>query len=186
MTHSYLTPGDTGTMEPGKRNVEWCWYDSCEYPSSTFNDFMTDNKGIQHNVTVPASSLRSDVWQAQLLRRKESLPALWNAIFSNSNVPLLTAIRSFDNSVASFYNGKVLLVGEAYTQIRPHLGASCDIAALQALVLAQVLNEGKAIGEWESEVAEYASKMSIASQATGIFGMTGKWPQGYDPSFTKV
>jgi hypothetical protein len=82
----------------------------------------------------------------------------------------------------AFYNGKVLLVGEAYTQIRPHLGASCDIAALQALLLAEVLSGKKSMKEWEGEVAEYASKMSIASRATGTFGMTGNWPKDYVPS----
>ncbi|OAL49667.1 FAD/NAD(P)-binding domain-containing protein [Pyrenochaeta sp. DS3sAY3a] len=179
---AYLTPGDTGTMEPGKRYVEWCWYDHCEYPSSTFSEFMTDANGIRHNVTVPASSLRLDMWNAQLLRRKDILPPLWTTILSATKAPLLTAIRSFDNSIASFYNGKVLLVGEAYTQVRPHLGASCDIAALQALLLAEVLNGEKSIKEWEGEVAEYASKMSIASRATGTFGMTGKWPSDYVPS----
>lgn len=183
---SYLTPGDSGKLQPGGRLIEWCWYDTCDALSSDFENFMTDTKGKRHNVTVPAGLLRPEVWDAQLTRRKEILSPLWHNIFSQAKSPLLTAVNSFDNRKALFFDGKLLLVGEAYNQIRPHLGASCDIAALQALTLAEVLEGEKTLVEWEEEVAKYATEMATRSRATGVFGMTGHWPKDYMPPSTDL
>ena len=92
-------------------------------------------------------------------------------------MPLLTAIRSFDNTRGSFFGGKLLLVGEAFIQLRPHLGASCDIAGISAMNLPHVLSGDISIEEWETRVAEHAMEKAIGSRATGIFGMTGRWPE---------
>ena len=91
---------------------------------------------------------------------------------------MLTAIRSFENPSASFFGGKLVLAGEAFMQIRPHLGASCSIPALQALTLAQVLEGEKTWDEAQEEVVQYAMKQAMGSKMTGVFGMTGAWPAG--------
>ncbi len=169
-------------MKVGSRLVEWCWYDPCDGQSTEFADFMTDKEGNRHNVTVPAKLLRDDAWAAQISRRDGTLTPLWRTIFLKSKAPLLTAVRSFHNDKSSFFSGKLFLAGEAYTQIRPHLGASCDIPALQALSLAKVLKSEMSVAEYEKEVAAYALGKAIGSKATGDFGLTGKWPEGYTPN----
>lgn len=180
---AYLAPNEDGNMAPGDRYIEWCWYDACDVSSPEFSEYMTDRYGIQHNMTVSADSLHPKVWTAQLSRRENVVPPIWRSLFAKSSLPLLTAIHSFDNEQAAFYGGKLLLAGEAYTQIRPHLGASCDIAALQAICLPRVLNGEMSVAEWERTVADYASEKSIGSKATGVFGMTGQWPDGYIATF---
>jgi len=72
-----------------------------------------------------------------------------------------------------------LLAGEAFIQLRPHLGASCDIAGLSAITLPQVLGGEMSLEEWEKKVGNHAMEKAIGSRATGIFGMTGQWPEGY-------
>lgn len=146
---------------------------------------MTDREGIQHNVTVPADKAHPEVWKAQLSRRDAVISPLWQKLFAISSTPLLSAIYSFENVKSSFFGGKLLLVGEAYTQVRPHLGASCDIAAMQALNLPRVLSGEMNICEWESMVAQHAKQKMISSEATGTFAMTGKWPDGYVPDYTQ-
>ncbi|KAF1842230.1 FAD/NAD(P)-binding domain-containing protein [Cucurbitaria berberidis CBS 394.84] len=180
---AYLTSNEYGSMKPGERVVEWCWYDPCDILSSTFTKFMTDVDGKRHNVTVPARILQPEVWKAQLARRKDVLSSLWHGIFAQSELPLLTVIQSFDNKVSAFFDGKLLLAGEAFTQIRPHLGASCDIAAMQALTLIKVLKGETSMKEWEENVAQYATQQAVRSKATGVFGMTGQWPEGFVPSY---
>lgn len=86
---------------------------------------------------------------------------------------------AFDNTKASFFGGKLLLAGEAFIQLRPHLGASCDIAGLSAITLPRVLSGEMSLEEWEKKVAQHAMEKAIGSRATGIFGMTGQWPEGY-------
>jgi hypothetical protein len=86
---------------------------------------------------------------------------------------------AFDNTKASFFGGKLLLTGEAFIQLRPHLGASCDIAGLSAITLPQVLSGELPLEEWEQKVARHAMEKAIGSRATGMFGMTGQWPEGH-------
>jgi 2-polyprenyl-6-methoxyphenol hydroxylase-like FAD-dependent oxidoreductase len=139
---------------------------------------MTDAKGALHNYTVTADLLRPEAWRLQLARRKDTVSSLWHRLFAISTVsrlPLLTAIRSFDNTSASFFDRKLLLVGEAFSLIRPHMGASCSIPALQALTLVDVLKGEKTWNEVEKEVVSYSTKQATVSEATGVFGMTGKW-----------
>jgi hypothetical protein len=88
-----MTPNEIGSMRPGERVIEWCWYDACDASTPVFADYMTDVDGVRHNVTVPGKLLRPDVWEAQLKRREKVLPPMWKNIFQNSSMPLLTAVR---------------------------------------------------------------------------------------------
>lgn len=170
--NSYLTPGENGSMKPGERLLEWCWYDICDASSSTFAEFFTDKHGIQHNHTVPADLLSSDVWRSQIFRRRDTVSPLWQRLFALSSVPLLTAITSFDNTRSAFFDGKLFLVGEAFMQIRPHLGASCSIPALQALKIGEVLAGELTGAEAHREVVEYATEKAIGSKAVGDRGFS--------------
>ncbi len=175
-----MSPNEIGSMRPGERVIEWCWYDACDASTQVFTDYMTDVDGVRHYVTVPGNLLRPEVWKAQLERREATLSPKWKKIFHEAEkMPLLTAIRAFDNTRASSYSGKLLLVGEAFIRVRPHLGASCDVAALSAITLPQVLDGSMTVGEWEKGVARHGMEKAIGSRATGIFGMTGQWPEGY-------
>ncbi|KAI4644703.1 uncharacterized protein J4E78_009522 [Alternaria triticimaculans] len=46
-------------------------------------------------------------------------------------------------------------------------------------LLTAVLAGEMSLGEWEKKVAQHAMEKAIGSRATGIFGMTGQWPEGY-------
>lgn len=172
-----MTPSATGDVRLGERLIKWCWYDACDASSTTFSNFLTDINGVRHHQTVPADVLRPGTWRRQLGRRQNVVSLLWHDIFARSTakaLPLLTAIRSFDNAISSFFDGKLLLAGEAFTQIRSHLGASCSIAALQALMLAQALKGEKTLIEAHGAVLEYATEQAIASNIAGAIRMTAK------------
>ncbi|RMZ71495.1 monooxygenase fad-binding [Pyrenophora seminiperda CCB06] len=178
----YLSPGKSGNMEPGERVIEWCWYDPCDASTPVFSECMTDVHGVRHNLTVPSHLLRPEVWSSQLRRRDSILTPMWKNIFQKSEMPLLTAIRSFDNTKASFFGGKLLLAGEAFVQLRPHLGASSDLAAMSAINLPHVLSGDMSIEDWEKRVSGHATEKAIGSRAMGMFGMTGQWPQSQAPT----
>jgi hypothetical protein len=150
---------------------------------------MTDINGKRHNLTVPADYLNPESWKTQLSRRRDALSPLWQGLFAQSTangLPLLNAVRSVKNTSASFFDGKVMLAGEALIQVRPHLGASCSIPALQAMNLADVLEGKKNPKDAEQEVTAYATEQYTGSEATGIFCMTGKWPEGHVPFYEHV
>ena len=173
-------------MKPGERLLDWCWYEYCEKDSPEYLEAMTDESGHVHRQTVPRGQLSSTAWQKQLARAEAIFPAPWFEVIQKAKSPFVTLITSFESPRASFYGGKVLLAGEAFTQYRPHLGLSCDLAGFQALALVEVLKEAKTIEAWEMEVAEHAVEFATRSSATGHFAMTGKWPEGYVPPHLRV
>ncbi|KAF2133289.1 FAD/NAD(P)-binding domain-containing protein [Dothidotthia symphoricarpi CBS 119687] len=181
----YAAPSETGNTQRSDRVLEYCWYDPCDGLSDEFDDIMTDCTGWRHYQTVPQDLLRHEVWKAHLNRRKDVLPPLWTSLLSQASQPLVTAIQDFDNAKASFFGGKLLMVGEALRQIRPHLGASCDIAAMEALTLGEMIQGEMDIAKWEKDVVDYANGKAVMSKAVGTFGMTGKWPEGYVHTYLK-
>ncbi|KAF1972610.1 hypothetical protein BU23DRAFT_580740 [Bimuria novae-zelandiae CBS 107.79] len=167
---AYLTPGPTGSTKQGDRVFEWCWYSPSPAGSPSFAEIMTDTVGHRHNKTVPRGQLRDEVFHELIHKSKD---------------PFVTAITSHRGSASTFYNGKVFLAGEAYTQFRPHLGLSCDLAVLQALTLREALTGDKTMAEYEKAVGDYAAEFSMRSTAMDHFGLTGKWPEGYVPLYAK-
>lgn len=150
---------------------------------------MTDVDGKRHNLTVPAEVLQPKTWETQLSRRADMVTPFWRELFAQSTkngLPLLNAVRSVHNTKYSFYGGKLLLAGEAFMQVRPHLGASSSISALQAMVLGDVLEGKKTAEEAEKEILDYANDQFEGSEATGIFGMTGKYPEGHVPFWERT
>ncbi|KAJ4288486.1 hypothetical protein N0V90_011722 [Kalmusia sp. IMI 367209] len=180
---AYLTPGSTENTATGDRLLDWCWFCPVQEDSAEFRNMMADSLGHQHNKTVPRGRLRSDVWERQLKAYPLSSP--WYNVIRHTKEPFVTAITSFEGAAAAFHHGKLLLVGEAFTQFRPHLGLSCNLAAAQALQLVEVFDGDKSIEDWNTFSVQYAQEFSIRSKAMGQFGLTGKWPEGYVPLYTR-
>lgn len=177
-----MTPGPNGNSK-GDRLLDWVWYEKCDGDSSDYQEAMTGTSGRQHRVTVPRGSLNEVVWAKRVERALSILPSPWSEMVTTSESPFVTAVTNFESDRAVFFEGKVLLAGDALTQFRPHLGSSCNLPALQALKLIEVLNNQKGIVEWENEVIAYGKEFAMRSIAAGHFGMTGAYPAGYIPLY---
>jgi 2-polyprenyl-6-methoxyphenol hydroxylase-like FAD-dependent oxidoreductase len=106
---------------------------------------------------------------------------MFSDVVWKSGSPLVTAVTNVQSSKAAFFDGKLLLCGDAFTQLRPHLGLGCNLAALQATTLAKVLKGDMKMDDWERDIIGYATEFSYRSAAMGQFGLTGKFPDGYVP-----
>ena len=60
-------------------------------------------------------------------------------------------------------------MGESFTQFRPHVGLSSNMAAPQALSLTQVLQSELALEQWEQKAVKYAEELGAISTAFGLF-----------------
>ncbi|KAH7396874.1 hypothetical protein DE146DRAFT_657993 [Phaeosphaeria sp. MPI-PUGE-AT-0046c] len=179
---AYLTPGPNGNGK-GERLLDWVWYDACSVDSQDFRDTMTDMAGRQHRVTVPRDAVSTAAWASRVLRARKVLPSPWQEMVVTSESPFVTAITGFESEKAVFFEGKLLLAGDALTQFRPHLGSSCNLPALQALKLIDVLAGKLPISKWENEIVSYSKEFAARSIAAGQFGITGAYPQGYIPLY---
>jgi hypothetical protein len=94
---------------------------------------MTGTDGIRHHTKLPPGKVRPHIWDEQraYARAKFALPYL--TIIDNIVSPFVHLITDYHSPQASFANGKVLLVGDALTLLRPHIAFSTNQAAYQAL-----------------------------------------------------
>ncbi|KAF2728788.1 FAD/NAD(P)-binding domain-containing protein [Polyplosphaeria fusca] len=178
---AYSIPSSSERMEPEDTLLDWVWYDIYDQNSSDFEEIMTGSDGRRRNVTVPKGYLSKAVWDKKLLSAKNTLPSHWFEVISASQKPYVTAITNFKGTRAVFYDGKLLLAGDAFAQCKPHLGMSSNQAALQALNLVKVLREEITFDEWEKAVKDWSDEFAYRSAAMGQFGLTGKYPEGYVP-----
>ena len=173
---AYTIPGHNGTLDVGKRLINWVWY--CNYPqdSKEYTELMTDSDGKKHHNTLPIGKMRKDIWDQQKDRASKSLPPQFAEIVCNTEQPFIQAITDVLSPRNSFFDGKVLMIGDAVCGFRPHTAASTSQAAFDAQKLDDLLR-GEIIREqWETDTMEYARYMQRRGVEMGQRSQFGHHP----------
>ncbi|KUJ16155.1 FAD/NAD(P)-binding domain-containing protein [Mollisia scopiformis] len=174
-TISYHVPSESGSIAAGEHQFIWIWYEMLEENSEEFRETFTDITGVTRLTTVPRGKMNPTVW----VKRQASgatLSAPFAELLSKTSDPFVSAIRDFVSPKAVIYDGKLLLVGDAFALFRPHLGASTNQAAKQADGLVDVFMGKGNLAEWEKASVEYATRTSATSNALGEYCFTGNVP----------
>lgn len=163
----YLIPGENGSLEQGKRLVNWVWY--CNYPadSQEYKDLMTDSDGHSHHTTMPAGKMQSKILTQQYEHAKKILPVAFSELVCATKLPFVQAVTDVEPSQASFFDGKLLLVGDAFAGFRRHTAASTSQAAYHALLLEKNFKGELGWEEMLEQMMEYAKHMCAAGQKMG-------------------
>lgn len=156
----YVIPGPRGALERGKRLVNWVWYVNYERYGAALRAVLTDTKGHVHRTTLPPGGVQPHVWAGVQDEAEKRLPPQFAEIVRGTAAPFVQTITDVLSPTNVFWDGRVLLVGDAVAGFRPHTAASANQAALGALGLAAVL-KGKSEGgisleEWQNMTMEYA------------------------------
>lgn len=173
---SYTIPGPNGALEPGTRLINWVWYVNYPEDSQDFTDLMTDSNGKRHHNTLPIGSMRDEIWEQQKAYARKNLPPQFAEIVTKTKHPFIQAITDVLSPRNSFFNGKVLLIGDAVAGFRPHTAASTSQAAFDALKLEEWMSGKMSREEWERETMEYARHMQERGVALGERSQFGRHP----------
>ncbi|KAF1935632.1 FAD/NAD(P)-binding domain-containing protein [Clathrospora elynae] len=161
--------------------IEWCWYYPYEESSPDLENIMTDIHGVKHRRIVTPALLQPHVWEKQLAKTEKDIPTWMRPLLRQCEAPLVTKVIYFDGTQGTFKEGKLYLVGEAFFTIRPHLGTSCDLAAMQATWLQDLFkDEDMTFEDWDRRVLQYAAKKARESRNTGLLVMKGQLPEDYE------
>lgn len=163
----YLIPGENGSLEPGKRLINWVWYCNSPADSPEYKDLMTDSDGHFHHTTMPVGKIQDQLWSQQKEHAKDVLPAAFSELVCATKMPFVQAITDAISPQASFFNGKLLLVGDAVAGFRPHTAASTSQAAYHALLVEQMMKGEISNEEMLDEMMDYARHLSAAGQKMG-------------------
>lgn len=152
----YTIPGKNGSIEVDKRLRNWVWYCNYAEDSEELRDIMTDCDMIQHRFSLPLGKMREHVW----IRQKELAHKLLDrhsaGLIEKTEKPFIQAITEALSPRASFFNGRLLLVGDALATLRPLSGQGTNQSARSAVMLKQVLQGRMSLQQWEQGCLQYA------------------------------
>ncbi|TVY91692.1 hypothetical protein LAWI1_G002972 [Lachnellula willkommii] len=175
----YIIPGEHGNITPGERLLNIVWYYNCAEGSDEYNKIMTDIDGFRHKRTVPFGKLQPEVWVKQRDGHSTHFPTPVKEVLDKIDSPFITAISDCIAPQASFYEGKLFLVGDALALFRPHVAQSTNQAALHCLLLERYLQGEITLATYEERVQSYAHTTLLWSRDLGSEYMYGRMGQIY-------
>lgn len=137
--------------------------------SPELREFFTDIHGKQHHNTVPRGLVQPAVWERVLKSKLPQMVDPFAELLGKTEKPFITKINDALCTSPSFYNGHVILVGDALTTFRPHVGAATEQAARHCLAMEKVSNGEKALAAHNREVGIHAKRMWLFSRIVGEF-----------------
>jgi hypothetical protein len=126
----YNIPGEFGSVKPGERLLNFCWFQNV--PAGSLDWIMTDNDGVHHHSSVALKKLRADVWAHQQVLARNLFSGTYLEIIQKIESPFVYLITNYYSPRVSFARRNVLLVGDASALLRPHIAFSTNQAAYQA------------------------------------------------------
>lgn len=148
----YLIPGVNGSLTPGERFLNFAWYTN--ETTEDLKGIMVDSvDGHRHRYFVPKGHVRENIWKARLVRAEElALPEPFMEIASRIQEPFIQVITDYVSPRAAFEDGKVLLIGDALSQFRPHAALGVAQAASHVTALEDYVSGKISFRDWEAEV----------------------------------
>ncbi|AIO37633.1 FAD binding domain protein [Burkholderia cenocepacia] len=167
---TYLVPGVNGTVEPGKRRVNWVWYR--RLAADRLPSLFVARDGTQREGSLPPGAMRDDN-RAELVDAGDRMlaPTL-AALVDATPAPFAQAI--LDLAAARMAFGRAVLLGDAACIVRPHTAAGVAKAADNAVGLAEALRDvargtafDAALASWEARQRAAGALLSARGIALG-------------------
>lgn len=115
----------------------------------------TDSDGKRHHATVPRGKVRQELWDDQCDHGALLLPEPFKEVMSGIAQPFIQVITDYHSPQASFGEGRVLLVGDAITLLRPHIAFSTNQAAFDCHSVERLVKGEITADDWEKEVVRF-------------------------------
>jgi 2-polyprenyl-6-methoxyphenol hydroxylase-like FAD-dependent oxidoreductase len=127
----YPIAGVDDDLAPGRRRYNVVWYRVAD--ADELRDMCVDENGVQHAFSVPPPLIRKDLIARMRQEASDSLPSALGDAVLRIKQPFITPIYDFTAPSMAF--GRVVMVGDAAMNARPHTGfgmakAGCDAQAL--------------------------------------------------------
>jgi len=138
----YFVPGPDGSVDPGKRVVNWGMYIPVE---GTLTAFLTDKEGRVHEGSLPPGAMPIATETLLKQRARERLPDYYAEIVAKSENTFFQAI--YDCQVPAYRKGRICLVGDAGALARPHSAAGALKSMNDAIALSEALKTHQSVEE---------------------------------------
>lgn len=166
---SYMVPGASGSLEPGDRLLNFVWYTN--ETAKDLEHIMTDSvDGHVHHNFVPEGHVKREIWEARRRQARElPLPTPFLELIEKINDPFIQVISEYYCPRAAFEQGKVLLMGDAVSQFRPHAALGVAQAAFHISALEDYLSGKISWQKWERRVVRHSYLHFLLNRWWGSF-----------------
>lgn len=134
---------------------------------------MTDSAGKVHRNSIPRGQVRSHIWEAQRKHGSEILNPVFIELVNKTRKPFLSMIQDCMSPQAAFFDGRLLLIGDALASFRPHRAMSLNQSGLDCLLLEKLAKGEITLKAWEKQVVQYGHRTQLASRAMGNWYLHG-------------
>ena len=134
----YEVPRDDGDIHPGRRRINWVWYQNVA-PGDELDRIMTDTDGYVHHTTVPRGVMPAETLTAMRDLAEDDLCGPFREVVLKTEEPFLQKI--VDLTIPRLVFGRVVLIGDAASLVRPHIGSGTAKAVDDAIHLAHALSD---------------------------------------------
>ncbi|KAK8112159.1 FAD binding domain protein [Apiospora kogelbergensis] len=173
---SYHIPTENGRVKPGERLINWVWYYPISNGSAEMAAIFTDIHGAMHANTVPQGLVNPEIWKHQVNRYLDQMRPPLAEVVSKTSRPFVTKVGEAQcDGRPSFYDGRVVLVGDAFTGFRSHLGMASEQAARHCLQMEKVLRGDITQEQYDNEAMMYARKFILLNRCIGFTGLGWIW-----------
>jgi 2-polyprenyl-6-methoxyphenol hydroxylase-like FAD-dependent oxidoreductase len=165
---AYEIPGPDGSIEAGRRRVNWVWYVNVA-PGNELDCLLVGASGRKKRSTLPRGEARPETVERMVQSARDLLPPKFATIIEATKEPFAQAI--LDYQAPRLFFGRSVLIGDAACLIRPHLGSGTSKAVEDAVSLADAVcgpdfRERGCLRAWEETRLEEHD--ALAEQAKAV------------------
>jgi len=163
----YPISGFDNDLRPGHRRYNFIWYRVGD--AATLRQMCVDQNGHQHDYSVPPPLIRRDLIAQMRAEAEEMMPQAFVDCLRNIKLPFFTPIYDFTSPQMVF--GRIILLGDAASSARPHMGFGVSKAGDDARALAAALaahdDVDRALAAWQAERAPISQAIMMHGRRLG-------------------
>ncbi len=165
----YPIAGLDNDLRPGHRRYNFIWYRVGE--PQELEEMCVDEDGRQHAFSVPPPLIRKDLIARMRSDADRIMPPAFLDALGNIERPFFTPI--YDFAAPRLVFGRVALVGDAASTVRPHMGFGVSKAGGDARALAESLRDcddiDAALARYNAERQPMAERIMLHGRKLGMF-----------------
>ena len=161
----YLIPGLNGETKKGERLVNWLWYENVDMEDL---DAALDGRKLGNSSVQPGfvPQYRIDYLRNQSLKL---FPAYFSDIVQKTEKPFIQSIFDMHSNVYS--SGRLCILGDAATTVRPNSASGVIHGMTNAIKLADSLSSSLSLEEglatWNNDQVAYGNELVEFSRKVG-------------------
>jgi 2,6-dihydroxypyridine 3-monooxygenase len=178
---AYQIPGSDGSVEPDRRRVNWVWYCNVD-EGEELDRLLAGKSGERRRSSLPRGEVAPETVAALRQTARNLLPEDFATVVDRTREPFAQAI--LDYRAPQLFFDRSVLIGDAASLVRPHLGTGSAKAVDDAVSLADAacgpdFRERRCLRAWQHVRLE--EHHALAEQAKAVAYRSGL---GYLPAHT--